>query len=154
MKPIVPAANPNRRTVISALPVLGVAVGSFGPVTAKAQAPRSLLPSWNDGPAKQAILDFIRATTHRGSPAFVPPEDRIATFDQDGTLWVEHPLYTQAIFALDRVHALASQHSEWQSQEPFNTVLSNDFGALAHFTEGDWAEIIFRTHAGMSQGSS
>ena len=70
--------------------------------------------SWNDGPAKQAIVDFVRATTDKASPHFVPPEDRIATFDQDGTLWVEHPLYAQAMFALDRVHALAPKHPEWK----------------------------------------
>ena len=153
MKRIVPPANTSRRTVISALPALAVAARSFVPVPATAQAPPGLLPSWNDGPAKQAILDFVRATTDSGSPSFVPPEDRIATFDQDGTLWVEHPLYTQAIFALDRVHALAPQHPEWRSQEPFKAVLSNDLGAVAHFTEGDWAEILFLTHAGMSQAA-
>jgi hypothetical protein len=77
----------------------------------------------NEGPAKAAILDFVRVTTEPSSKSFVPPEDRIATFDQDGTLWVEHPLYTQAMFALDRAYALAPQHpEEWQSQEPFRTV--------------------------------
>ena len=69
--------------------------------------PADPLPSWNDGPAKQAILDFVRATTEPGSPDFVPPEERLATFDQDGTLWVEHPIYSQVVFALDRVVALA-----------------------------------------------
>jgi len=83
----------------------------------------------------------------------VPTGDRIATFDQDGTLWVEHPLYTQAMFALDRVHALAPEHPEWQSQEPFKAVLFNDLEAFGHFTERDWAEIIFATHAGMSQAA-
>jgi phosphoglycolate phosphatase-like HAD superfamily hydrolase len=109
------------------------------------------LASWSEGPAKQAVLNFVRATTDRASRDFVAPEDRIATFDQDGTLWVEHPLYTQAMFALERVHALAPQNPEWQNQEPFKAVLSNDMAAVAHFTEGDWAEIIFLTHSGMSQ---
>src|SRR5690242_1980934 len=77
------------------------------------------LASWNEGPAKEGILNFVRATTDQTSKYFVAIEDRIATFDQDGTLWVEHPLYTQAMFALDRVHALASQHPEWRDQEPF-----------------------------------
>ena len=115
-----------------------------------AQAADDPLPSWNDGPAKQAILDFVEATTDRGEPDFVPPEDRIATFDQDGTLWVEHPLYTQAMFALDRVHALAPKHPEWKTKEPFKAVLAGDRAAMAKFTRGDWAEIIAATHAGMS----
>ena len=148
MKRIVPAASLNRRTVISTLPALAVAAGSLVSVTAAAQALPGLLPSWNDGPAKQAILDFVRATTDRRSSSFVQPEDRIATFDQDGTLWVEHPLYTQAMFALDRVRMLAPQHPEWQSQEPFKAVLSDDLPTVAHFTERDWAEIIFLTHSG------
>jgi hypothetical protein len=97
--------------------------------------PSDPLDSWNEGPAKAAILDFVRVTTEPSSRNFVPPEDRIVTFDQDGTLWVEHPLYTQAMFALDRVHARAPQHPEWQSQEPFRTVLSHHdtayiFGAI------------------------
>jgi len=120
---------------------------------AQAQTPSTPLASWNDGPTKQAVLDFIRATTDQTSKDFVAPEDRIATFDQDGTLWVEHPLYSQALFALDRVHELAPQHPEWQDQEPFKAVLSNDMASVAHFTEGEWAEIIFLTHAGMSQGA-
>jgi phosphoglycolate phosphatase-like HAD superfamily hydrolase len=111
------------------------------------------LASWNEGPAKEEILDFVRATTDRSSKDFVAPEDRIATFDQDGTLWVEHPLYTQATFALDRVRTLAPQHPEWQSQERFKAVLSNDRAAIARLTEGEWAEIIFLTHAGMSQAA-
>jgi phosphoserine phosphatase len=80
----------------------------------------------------------------------VGPEDRIATFDQDGTLWVEHPLYTQAVFALDRVHELALQHPEWIHQEPFKAVLANDPSAMARFSESDWETIVTATHAGMS----
>jgi phosphoglycolate phosphatase-like HAD superfamily hydrolase len=119
----------------------------------QAQMTAQPLASWNDGPAKQAILDFVRTTTDQSSKNFVAPEDRIATFDQDGTLWVEHPLYTQAMFALDRVHALAPQHPEWQSREPFKAVLSNDQSALGRFSEGDWAEIVLLTHSGMSQAA-
>ena len=103
------------------------------------------LSSWNDGPAKQAILDFVRVIGQ------VPPEDRIATFDQDGTLWVEHPVYTQAAFALDRMHTLAPHHPEWKNYEPFRAVLANDEAAIAKFSEREWAEIVFATHAGMSQ---
>jgi phosphoglycolate phosphatase-like HAD superfamily hydrolase len=115
--------------------------------SAQAQTP---LASWNDGLAKQAITDFVRAVTDRTNQNFVSPEDRIATFDQDGTLWVEHPLYSQAMFALDRVHVLAPQHPEWQNQEPFKAVLSDDRAALGRLTERDWFEIIAATHAGMS----
>jgi phosphoserine phosphatase len=108
------------------------------------------LPSWNDGPAKQAIVDFVEATTSEGGADFVPPEDRIATFDQDGTLWVEQPLYTQAMFALDRVAELAPEHPEWKTEEPFKAVLAGDRAAMARFTEQDWARIIAATHAGMT----
>jgi phosphoglycolate phosphatase-like HAD superfamily hydrolase len=104
------------------------------------------LASWNAGAAKQAILDFVRSATSQ-----VPPEDRIATFDQDGTLWVEHPIYTQAMFALERARALAPQHPDWRNREPFKSVLANDEAAIAKFSERDWAEIVFATHAGMSQ---
>jgi phosphoserine phosphatase len=115
-----------------------------------AQAAEDPLPSWNDGPAKQAILEFVEAVTTEGVADFVPPEDRIATFDQDGTLWVEHPLYTQAMFALDRVVELAPKHPEWKTKEPFKAVLTGDRAAMAKFSEGDWVEIIGATHAGMT----
>ena len=120
---------------------------------AQAQTSGNPLASWNDGSAKQAILDFVQTTTDQASKNFVAPEDRIATFDQDGTLWVEHSLYSQAMFALDRLHSLAPQHPEWKSKEPFKTVLANDLAAVAHFAERDWAEILFVTHAGMSQAA-
>jgi phosphoglycolate phosphatase-like HAD superfamily hydrolase len=106
------------------------------------------LPSWNDGPAKSAIVEFVEAVTSEGGADYVAPADRIATFDNDGTLWVEHPLYTQAVFALDRLAALAPQHPEWKDQEPFKSVLAGDHEAMARFTEGDWAKIIAVTHAG------
>lgn len=108
------------------------------------------LASWNDGPAKQAILDFVKVTTTEGGPTYVAPADRIATFDQDGTLWVEHPLYTQAMFALDRIHALAPKHPEWKNKNPFKAVLAGDRAAIAKFGEGDWAEVVGATHAGIS----
>lgn len=108
------------------------------------------LPAWNDGPAKQAIVAFVAATTTEGSPTYVPPADRIATFDNDGTMWVEHPLYTQAVFALDRLHDLAPSHPEWKTKDPFKAVLANDRAAMAKFSEGDWAQIIAATHAGMT----
>ncbi|WP_158801818.1 MULTISPECIES: HAD family phosphatase [unclassified Acidisoma] len=145
----VPADFP-RRALLAGLSVL-----SFATIAARkfawAEAAADPLPSWNEGPANDAIRDFVRATTDKGSPNYVPPEDRIATFDQDGTLWVEHPLYTQAMFAFDRVHALSARHPEWRSEEPFRAVLNNDMAAVAHFGEADWAKILAETHTGMSQ---
>jgi phosphoserine phosphatase len=108
------------------------------------------LPSWNDGAAKQAIVEFVEAVTTEGGADFVAPEDRIATFDQDGTLWVEQPLYAQAMFGLDRVVELAPEHPEWKTKEPFKAVLAGDRPAMARFSEGDWAEIVGATHAGMT----
>ena len=96
---------------LAALPTLPALLGDH---TARAQT--APLVSWKDGPAKQAFLDFVKATTDRASAAYVPPKDRIATFDQDGTLWVEHPLYTQA-FSRWTLHEMAPQHPEWKSQE-------------------------------------
>ena len=119
-------------------------------VGAESAAPDPL-PSWSDGPAKRAIVEFVRATTSpAGGGHFVPVEDRIATFDQDGTLWVEHPLYAQATFALDRVRALAASHPEWKTTEPFKAVLAGDRQALGKLPESDWEKIIAATHAGMT----
>jgi phosphoserine phosphatase len=126
-----------------------IAALQFWAITAFAQS-SDALPSWNDGPAKRAIVEFVEAVTEEGGTGFVPPEDRIATFDQDGTLWVEQPLYAQAMFALDRVAELAPQHPEWQTEEPFKAVLTRDRAAMAKFTEGDWAQIIGATHAGVT----
>jgi len=113
----------------------------------KAQDP---LPSWNEGPVKQAIVSFVQKVTDKSGLAYVPPEDRIATFDQDGTTWVEHPLYTQAMFALDRVHELAPKHPEWKTEPPFKAILGNDREAVAKFTDADWGKIIGVTHSGMT----
>ena len=88
----------------------GMALGWLADGRRASSAAVDPLPSWNDGPAKQAILELVRATTEPGSPDFVAPEERLATFDQDGTLWVEHPIYSQVVFALDRVVALAPEH--------------------------------------------
>lgn len=108
------------------------------------------LPSWNDGKAKQAIIAFVKKVTTPGSPDFVPPAERIATFDNDGTLWAEQPMYFQLLFALDRVKALAPQHPEWKEKEPFASLLKGDVkGALAG-GEKAMAEIVMVTHAGMT----
>ncbi len=108
------------------------------------------LPSWNDGPNKQAIVEFVEAVTTDGGADYVAPGDRIATFDNDGTLWVEHPMYTQLAFALDRVKAMAPDHPEWKTTQPFQAVLENDMEALGKAGEKGILEIVATTHAGMS----
>ena len=108
------------------------------------------LPSWNEGSPKQAILNFVKTTTDPSNPNFVPPEQRIATFDQDGTTWVEHPIYTQVVFAFDRVVSLAPQHPEWKTTQPFQAVLIGDKAAIAKFTMKDLEAIVMATHAGMT----
>jgi len=124
-----------------------LAIVTAGLTTAYAQDP---LSSWNDGPTKQAIVAFVAKVSKEGSPDFVPPAERIATFDNDGTLWCEQPMYFQLFFALDRVKTLAPQHPEWKTKEPFASLLKGDVkGALAG---GEHAilEIIVATHAGMT----
>ena len=108
------------------------------------------LPSWNDGPAKQAILDFVKTTTDKSNPKFVAPEDRIATFDQDGTTWVEQPIYSQVLFAFDRVAELAPQHPEWKTTMPFKAIVTGDKAAMAKFTTKDIEVIAMATHTGMT----
>lgn len=118
--------------------------------TADAAASADPLPSWNDSPAKTAIVDFVAAVTTPGSPDFVPPRERIATFDNDGTLWSEQPMYVQLAFAIDRVKAMAPDHPEWKDAEPFKSVLENDIEGLAASGQKGVAEIVAATHAGMS----
>ena len=111
------------------------------------------LASWNDGPAKQAIVEFVKATTTQGSPQFVPPEERIATFDQDGTLWVEHPIYTQVMYCLEKVPALVKAKPELANVAPFNTVLEllhGDRAAMEKLTLPDLEKIAIATLTGMS----
>jgi len=108
------------------------------------------LPSWNAGPSRQAIVDFVSDTTTPGSPRFVAPAERIAVFDNDGTLWAEQPLYFQGAFAFDRIRALAPRHPEWATTEPYASVLKGDLkGALAG-GEKSLTEIVMATHAGMT----
>lgn len=110
------------------------------------------LPSWNDTAPKKAIVAFVDRVTKEGSPGFVPVADRIATFDNDGTLWVEQPMYFQLLFALDRVKTLAPQHPEWKDQEPFASLLRGDVKAALAGGEPAVLEIIMATHAGMTTG--
>ena len=141
----------NAAIALLLLLVLAVSCAPKQPASAPGSATEvAPLASWNDGPAKQAIITFVKDSTDKSSPKYVEPPNRIATFDQDGTLWVEHPLYTQAMFALDRVHALSAQHPEWKNKEPFKAVLTNDQEAIGKFSESDWEEIIGATHAGIS----
>ena len=116
----------------------------------KRQTPGGLLPSWNDGAAKQAIVDFVRATSDRSSPSYVVPEDRIAVFDQDGTLWVEHPMYTQVIYCLDRVPDVVAKKPELKNREPFKTVLSGNREAIARLPMQDLYKILAATLSGMT----
>jgi phosphoglycolate phosphatase-like HAD superfamily hydrolase len=108
------------------------------------------LPSWNDGAAKRAIVEFVRTTTDKAGPKYVPPEQRVATFDQDGTLWVEHPMYTQVVYCLERVPALVQQRPELRDKEPFKTVLSGDREAIAKLPMKDLEEILGATLTGMT----
>jgi hypothetical protein len=120
------------------------------PILRQAQAQTDPLPSWNDGPSKQAITGFVVRVTQQGGTDFVPPPERIATFDNDGTLWVEHPMYTQMAFILDRVKVLAPQHPEWTSTQPFKAVLEGDMKTLAAAGERGLVELGMATHAGMT----
>ena len=150
--PTISSLGIDRRTLLSALAVLPASSGVLLTASAQAQTaiPGNALPSWNDGPAKQAIVDFVRVTTEKGSPNFVAPEERIATFDQDGTLWVEHPMYSQVVYCLDRVPDVVAKKPELKNVEPFKTILSGDREAMAKFTMKDLEKILAATLSGMS----
>jgi phosphoglycolate phosphatase-like HAD superfamily hydrolase len=124
-----------------------LAIILVGVTTAQAQDP---LPSWNDGKAKQSIVDFVAKVTKEGSPDFVPPAERIATFDNDGTLWAEQPMYFQLLFTLDRVKSLVPQHPEWKEREPFASLLKSDLKGVLAGGEKALMEIMAGTHAGMT----
>jgi len=132
-----------RRTIL-AIGLLSLIVGGT------AQAQTDPLPSWNDGATKKAIVDFVQATTTQGSPTFVAPAERIATFDQDGTLWVEKPMYTQVIYCLERVPVLVKARPELANVEPFKTMMSGDREAIARLPTEDLEKILALTSTGMS----
>jgi len=108
------------------------------------------LPSWNEGPAKKAILEFVVAVTDKNSKDYVEPGKRIATFDNDGTLWVEYPMYTQVLFTFDRVKKLAPQHPEWKTKQPFKALLAGDMKTVGASGMKGITELIMASHAGMT----
>src|SRR5262245_14810332 len=112
--------------VFVAAMILGATPAVADQSTEAASGDKSVLPSWNDGPARQAILKFVKAATDKSGPGYIEPELRIATFDNDGTLWAEQPMYFQMLFALDRIKTLAPQHPEWKVKEPFASLLKGD----------------------------
>jgi phosphoglycolate phosphatase-like HAD superfamily hydrolase/2C-methyl-D-erythritol 2,4-cyclodiphosphate synthase len=139
----------SRRAMLSALAVLP-ALPSVFPTSALAALADNTLPSWNDTASKKAITTFVERVTKPGSSYFVPEAERTATFDNDGTLWAEQPIYFQLAFALDRVKALAQQHPEWKDKEPFASLLKGDLkGALAG-GEAAIFQIVTVTHSGMT----
>jgi phosphoglycolate phosphatase-like HAD superfamily hydrolase len=131
--------------------LLALSAAVFGsPVVGFATDASDPLPSWTNGTAKQAILAFVaRVTTEQGAD-FVPTAERIATFDNDGTLWAEQPYYFQLAFAFDRIKAMAPQHPEWKDHEPFKALLQNDKAAFASSGESGLLEVVAATHAGMT----
>ena len=130
--------------------VLAALLLTAGAIDWSAHAQSDPLPSWNEGATKKSITDFVARVTTQGGPDFVPVEQRIATFDNDGTLWVEQPMYVQFAFALDRVKAMAPMHPEWKNKQPFKAVLQGDMKALMASGERGLVEIMMVTHAGMT----
>ena len=135
--------RPRLSTLSVVLPLLLWTVPTFAQQT-------DPLPSWNDGAAKKAIFKFVRETTEKDSPKFVPVRQRIATFDQDGTLWVEHPMYTQVVYCLERVPRVVKDKPELKDKEPFKTVLAGDREAIAKLSLKELEEILAATLSGMS----
>jgi phosphoserine phosphatase len=148
MEPNRPRCGINRRAMLTALALLPAFSGMVVPASVRAQT--DPLPSWNDGTTKQAIIEFVARVTRQGGPDFVPPPERIATFDNDGTLWAEHPMYFQLAFALDRVKAMAPQHPEWKDKQPFKAAIEGDTKTLAESGEHGLLELIMASHAGMT----
>jgi hypothetical protein len=136
--------------VASALVATACAGPTVGPA-AKATPAADPLPSWNDGATRQAIAKFVTDVTTEGGAHFVPPAERIAVFDNDGTLWSEQPMYVQLAFVIDRVKASAGDHPEWKSQQPFQGVLEGDLQAVAAAGERGLIEMLMATHAAMTE---
>jgi len=135
-----------RRVLMTVLFALAAALCLQHP----ARAQTDPLPSWNEGAAKNAIITFVNRVTREGNMGYVPPEARIAAFDNDGTLWCEQPFYFQMAFAFDRIKALAPKHPEWKTQEPFRSLLQGDVKTAASAGEKGLLEVVAATHSGMS----
>ena len=138
----------SRRILLSTMALLPALIGPLRPVSVLAQT--DALPSWNDGPAKASITDFVKRVSTQGDPDFVSPEQRIAVFDNDGTLWCEQPMYVQLAFVLDRVKAMAPLHPEWKDKQPFKAVLERDMKTVADSGERGLVELAMVTQAGMT----
>lgn len=136
----------NKFTSYGLQAILAICLGCFSFVAVAADSIG--LPSWNDTTSRQNIIEFVEAVTNKSSPDFVPVSERIAVFDNDGTLWSEKPAYFQLLFAIDRVKALAPKHPEWKTTQPFKAVLDNDMDALADSGEKGLLELVMATHAG------
>jgi phosphoserine phosphatase len=134
--------NPDRRILLTAI--------ALAIIPGHGSAQNDPLPSWNEGTAKKAIVDFVARTTKTGGADFVPVAERITTFDNDGTLWVEQPMYTQVVFALDRVKALLPQHPAWKTEQPFKAVIDGDMKAIAAAGADGLMKIMAATHSGMT----
>src|SRR5262249_24619711 len=139
-----------RRMMMSIVPCLLLAIFSASPLSAGEPARDEALSSWNEGPSKKAILDFVDRVTQEGGADYVKPEERIATFDHDGTLWAEQPMYFQIIFAMDRVRELAPKHPDCKTKQPFKAVLDRDIKALAALGETGFLRIMAVTHTGIT----
>jgi phosphoglycolate phosphatase-like HAD superfamily hydrolase len=138
----------SRRALLSTLAALAAVPSLL--LSTDARAKTDPLPSWADGPAKQAIIELVKATTDRASPKFVTPEERIATFDQDGTTWVSHPMYTQVIYCLERVPVMAANKPELKNVEPFKTILSGNREAIARLSMKVLEKLLAVTLTGMT----
>jgi haloacid dehalogenase-like hydrolase len=139
----------SRRALLTTAAMLSTLLGPI-PILKRAQAQTDPLLSWNDGPNKHAITDFVARVTRQGGPDFVPPAERIAVFDNDGTLWCEHPMYVQMAFILDRVKIMAPLHPEWKDKQPFKAALEGDMKTLSDSGERGLLELGMATHAGMT----
>ncbi|MFD1565855.1 HAD family hydrolase [Haloarchaeobius amylolyticus] len=153
--------RPTRRTVLRGAGLAGLLALGAGSATAQRTDPSANdhlsrnettepLPSWNDGQTRQAILSFVEEVTTPDSPGFVPPAERIATFDNDGTLWVERPVYAQLAFTVDRIQELAPENPEWEDEQPYQAALENDLETLAAMSQQEMVELLAATHAGMT----
>ena len=150
MKTVHSSLSISRRVLVAALAGAPALIGPLGTKPASGQSGGDPLPSWNDGATRKSITDFVARVTAQGGPDFVPVDQRIATFDNDGTLWIEQPMYVQLAFMLDRVKTLAPQNPGWKTKQPFKAVLDGDMKALAASGEQGLVQLMAVTHAGMT----